>query len=138
MSDLDSTIYPGREFRAPLDMDPHLFYELDGGFAMFLRPMPFTHTFFVGQPIPLSCMFDAHWLVDGDEQRIGYVFSSRFQVQNAGGYIVTFMESKRGLANAVEVLIKTDDLIVFHYPNKGTMAVIPKVSVDLETILQEQ
>jgi hypothetical protein len=43
-----------------------------------------------------------------------------------------------GKASNVEVLLKTPDLVVYHYTNRGTLAVCPVVGDDVRTIFEEQ
>lgn len=122
-----------------IPMDPYLFYEVAGGFAMNRGPKPLDADaqLVVGDRIPLSCMFEAHWLlVDG--AKVGYYFRSDFQVINGGGYLCAFMAAHRGTADKVEILLKTEDLVVFHYPSKGSMIVSPHVGEDVATIFSEQ
>jgi hypothetical protein len=118
-------------------MDPHLFYELDGGHALLRAAIPKRTTITVGEQIPLSCMFDAYWLLVRGE-RVGYLFMSSFQVQNSGGFLCAYMEAKRGSANTVEVLLKTDEIVIYHYPNKGTLIVSPSIGEDIRVIFEEQ
>jgi hypothetical protein len=120
------------------DLDPHLFYEANGGFSLFTRPVPKRTTIEIGPRIPLACMFTANWLLVGDE-RVGYFFQSEFQTLNQGGYVATFLESKRGAATAVEVVLKIDKvLVVYNYPGKGSLIVSPRVSDALNLIFSEQ
>lgn len=126
-----------REITTSIPMDPHLFYELDGGHALLRTAIPKRTTVSVGDKIPLSCMFDAYWLLVRGE-RVGYLFCSNFQVQNSGGFICAYMGAKRGLATTVEVLLKTDEVIIYNFPNKGTLIVSPSIGDETRTIFEEQ
>lgn len=137
MPEFVNSVFTGRTLVAELDMDPHLFYELDGGHALFRQRIPFRSEFVIGDRIPLSCMFEGYWLMIGTE-RVGYIFSSQFQTVNNGGFIVTFMEAKRGSATTSETLLKTDDICVFNFPNKGTLIVSPAIGEETVTIFEEQ
>jgi hypothetical protein len=124
------------QFENPID--PHLFYEAFGGFCLFTQPLPKRTPLQVGQKIPLACMFTAHWLMSGEE-RVGYFFQSEFQTINQGGYVATFLESKRGTATAVEVVLKIEKvLVVYNYPGKGSLLVSPQTSERLNLIFSEQ
>jgi hypothetical protein len=120
------------------NVDPHLFYEANGGFSLFTQPIKANTEIQIGPKIPLACMFTASWLLVGDE-RVGYFFQSEFQTINQGGYVVTFLESKRGNATAVEVVLKIEKvLVVYNYPGKGSLIVSPKASEALNLIFSEQ
>lgn len=120
------------------DLDPHLFYEANGGFSLFTKSLLKRTPIEIGPKIPLACMFTAFWLLVGEE-RVGYFFQSEFQTLNQGGYVVTFLESKRGAATAVEVVLKIDKvLVVYNYPGKGSLIVSPRVSEALSLIFSEQ
>ena len=81
-------------------------------------------------------MFDIHWATLNGA-RVGFVLSSRFEVSNGGAYLMTFMRNK-GQATECETLIKDENLVVFHYPNKGTLAVSPLVNSEIDVIFTEQ
>lgn len=120
-------------------LDPYEFRSIGGGYALNRGPdlLDVGATLQVGEQIPLDCMFEAFWLTRNGK-KVGYFFRSSFQVANEGGYICAFMASQRGTADRVEVLLKTEDLIVFHYPSKGTILVSPHVAAELSVIFQEQ
>lgn len=119
-----------------LDADPGLFYKLGSGHAIF-KEKTAAGELTKGAQIPLSCMFQAYWLLRGKD-RVGYYFVSQFQVDNRGGYLVTYLNNGAGKADSVEVMLKTEHLVVFHYPNRGTLIISPSVSEDVQTIFQEQ
>jgi hypothetical protein len=126
-----------RQVVTTIPMDPHLFYELDGGHALLRTALPARAQITVGELIPLSCMFDAYWLLVRGE-RVGYLFTTSFQVKNSGGFICAFMEAKRGAADRVEVLLKTDDCVIYNFPNKGTLVISPAIAEEVTTIFDEQ
>jgi hypothetical protein len=43
-----------------------------------------------------------------------------------------------GAADRVEILLNTEELVVFHYPGKGTMIISPHVGTELTQIFTEQ
>lgn len=126
-----------REVVAHLDVEPGLFYEIDNAYVMYLEEFkaPFKAT--VGDKIPVTCMFDLHWLMR-DDVKVGFWFESQFQVMNGGGYLCTFLHAKKAKADTVEVLVKTDALVLYNFPNRGTLVISPKVSPELLTIYDEQ
>jgi hypothetical protein len=82
-------------------------------------------------------MFDIYWLMVED-RRVGLLFGSSFQVKNGGGYLVAYMNQARGRATQVDVLLKTEDLVIYNYPNRGTMAVLTQIGPEVQTIFEEQ
>jgi hypothetical protein len=129
---------------APLiDIAPNLFASLDKGYVIFNRTIQRGTQIKTGGKLPLSCFFDCYpiYLVGDKEQlkhRIGYYFESQFQVESAGAYLIAYFNKSRGKANAVEVVIKTDELIIYNVPNKGTVIVSMDISPALQTIIAEQ
>lgn len=119
-----------------LDADPGYFYEVEGGFAIFKHTLK-AGPILKGPQIPLNCMFEAYWLLRGSE-KVGYYFTSQFQTANHGGYLVTWMNNGAGKATSVEIMLKTDELVVFNYPNRGTLAITPAVNEEISNIFDEQ
>ena len=119
-----------------LDARPGCFLEVDGAYLLPTQVIPAGTDMQVGAALPVSCMFDINFmLVNG--QRVGFLFKTRFEVDNGGSYLMTYLRNK-GAATEHETLIKDENLVVFHYPNKGTLAICPLVNSESETILQEQ
>jgi hypothetical protein len=119
-----------------IDADPGYFYELEGGHALF-KDKTTRGPLVKGPQIPLNCMFEAYWLIRKDE-KVGYYFVSQFHTANHGGYLVTWMNNGAGKASSVEVMSKTDQLVVFNYPNRGTLVISPKINEEVQTIFSEQ
>lgn len=92
----------------------------------------------LGAKIPVACMTEIHWLMRGDKQ-VGFSFSSHFPIVNGGGYLLT-QSAKAGAApsNRVETLVKTEDLIIFHYPNHGTLVISPMIEDQVQSIFEYQ
>src|ERR1700737_2889827 len=109
-----------------LDVQPGTFYELGSGFFLPSMDLKLKTEIDVSRKLPISCMFDIYY-ARIDTQLVGFYFTTRFSVQNHGGYLITTLQNK-GRATVVETLIKNDDLIVYHYPNRGTLAITPLVS----------
>jgi hypothetical protein len=120
-----------------LDSEAHLFYSTDHGFALYTQEMKQGTTLKIGDRIPVACMFEVHWLLR-DGEKVGYLFNSQFQVTNKGGYIMTYMNSGAGKASAVEVLVKTDTLVIYSFPNHGALVISPHIGQDIISILEEQ
>jgi hypothetical protein len=121
---------------APLDMKPGTFYDIGSGFMLPIQEVPFHSKLEIQSKLSVSCMFDIFFVSCGGT-RVGFFFVTRFEVQNEGGYLITYLQNK-GKATEVEVLIKTEDLVVYNYPNRGTLAISPLVNPIIETIFEEQ
>lgn len=119
-----------------LNVSPGTFYELPNGFLLPVKDLAARTSLVLGLKLPVSCMFDIY-VVMIDKERVGFYFTSRFDTVNGGGYLLTTLKGK-GEATEVDVLVRTSDLVVYHYPNKGTLVVSPKVSNEIETIYLEQ
>lgn len=119
-----------------LDVDPGLFYDLAGGFFLPTRELRKRSTISIDKPQPLACMFSIYFAFHAGE-RVGFFFTTRFEVMNGGGYLLTTFNRHRKATHA-DVLIKSNDLVLYNYPNRGTIAISPKVSPEIETIFNEQ
>jgi hypothetical protein len=75
-------------------------------------------------------------LLDGTP--VGYALSTAHYCQNEGGYVVAYSRSRAGKATEVETLIKHEHLVVYHYPNHGTLAISPKINSVIANIFDEQ
>lgn len=123
--------------KVTLDTEAHLFYALGEGHALFTTKIEAGAVVTVGERIPVSCMFQMHWLVLNNA-KVGFYFESQFHVVNSGGFLATYMNRGVGKASTVEVLLKTPDLVVYHYTNRGTIAVCPVIGDDVKTVFEEQ
>lgn len=124
------------DIKIALDARPGEFYEVSGGFFLPIKNVVFATTLAVGPKLPATCMFDIYFMTLGAE-RVGFYFTSLFETVNGGSYLLTHLKGK-GEATEADVLIKTDDLVVYNYPNRGTLAISPLVSAEIETIFQDQ
>lgn len=132
-----STIDEVQHLNLELEADPYLFYQLGDGHALFTSRVKQGTVLTVGPLIPVSSMFQMYWLTHNNI-KVGFYFVSQFHVENAGGYIVTYMNHGRGKAFNVEVLLKIPELVVYHYKNRGTLVVCPVIGDDVKTIFEEQ
>lgn len=118
------------------DCLPGTFYEVSGQWLLPTTGLSAGSTLVVGPRLPVTCMFDIHWaMLSGG--RVGFVLSSRFEIVNGGSYLITYLKNK-GPATDCETLVKDENLVVFNYPNKGTLAVSPLVNPEIDVILTEQ
>jgi len=86
--------------------------------------------------LPISCMFNIS-LVMIDDVKSGFHFTSRFTTDNHGSFLVTYLQNKP-LAENAEVLLKSPELVVYHFPNRGTLAISPSVSDLVQSIFEDQ
>lgn len=115
---------------------PGTFYEISGQYVLPTKAIAEDQVLTLGNKLSLSCMFTIHFvLLDGE--RVGFAFSSQFTTHNGGSYLMTYLRNK-GQATEHETIIKDDDLVVYHYPNKGTLAISPLVNSELITVFEEQ
>lgn len=126
----ESTVY--------FDVEPGLFYEVDTGFVTVTKSITAPFAVELGDRLTLSCMFDINWLMHSGV-KIGFHFATQFQIVNGGGYICTFLQTKKPQTTGkVEVLVKTDALVIYHFANRGTLVISPKVSPEIQNIFIEQ
>jgi hypothetical protein len=115
---------------------PGTFYEISGHYILPTKVIDEDQVLTLGNKLSLSCMFAIHFvLIDGD--RVGFAFSSQLTTHNGGSYLMTYLRNK-GPVTEHETLIKDDDLVVYNYPNKGTLAISPRVNSELITVFEEQ
>ena len=122
--------------RSLIECVPGVFHEISGQWLLPTTVVPASAHILAGSRLPVNCMFDIHFaLVDG--VRVGFLFTSRFEVKNGGAYLMTYLNNK-GPATEHETLVKDENLVIFHYPNKGTLAISPRVNPEIDTIFMEQ
>ena len=122
--------------KALTELTAGIFHEISGQYVLPTENIPDNSVIEVGPKLPLTCMFTIHFaLVAG--VRVGFIFTSQFEVQNAGAYLMTYLRNK-GPATEHETLIKDESLVIYHYPNKGTLAISPKVNSEIQSIFEEQ
>ena len=119
-----------------IDIEAGEFYALEKGHMILDRRLG-PGSFDLGTKFELNSMFEMWSLLRGGEQ-VGYYFLSGFKTENKGGYVITFMESKRGKATEHRLAIRLPNLIVYDFPFCGALAVSTKVSEKVESIFMEQ
>lgn len=120
-----------------LAVEPGTFYQLENGFFLPTEKHAMGTEIEAAKKLPVSGMFDIYIAQTSDGIRAGFYFVTRFSVRNGGGYLMTFLTNKSE-ATEVDTVIRNEDLVVFNYPNKGTLAISPKVNQQIETIFLEQ
>jgi hypothetical protein len=124
------------DFTSALPMEPGTFYETGAGFFLPTKSLLMRTAVTVGQKLSVESMFSIY-LASSNGERVGFFFTTRFEIVNGGGYLLTHLQNKKP-ATEVNVIVKTDDLVVYDYPNRGTLAISPLVSSDIITIFEEQ
>lgn len=113
-----------------------VFYSVEDGYAMFTEDSE-PSTFELGTKYELNSMFEM-WALTKEGSPIGFYFYSAFKSENKGGYIITYMENKRGKAKDSKVVIRLPSMIVYDIPGCGAIAVSTKVNSKVESIFVEQ
>lgn len=115
-----------------------IFFQLEDAFYLFIHDIE-PGELEIGEELPLSCMFTIRRVMR-EGQQVGLQFVTQFYVKHEGGFILTYMKSGAGHANASpEVLLKIEKFVViYNYPNKGTLAISPVVGPQIQCILEEQ
>jgi hypothetical protein len=115
-----------------------LFYDLSDGIFLPIVEISEFSELHIAEIIPAAdCMFTINW-VELDGVKCGYLFNSKFEIINNGGFITTFLQSGKGKASNVEVLAKSEHLILYHFPNRGSMAVSPIVNSTIANVFESQ
>ena len=100
-----------------------------------VKPVPACSELQPGKEIPNGSMFSIRELLRGSEH-VGYLFSSPFYTQNRGGILITSLADR--IANGHEVCVKLDHLVIYNYPNTGSIAASPKVGPTVARMLESQ
>lgn len=119
-----------------LDSEPGVFYEIRGGYFLPLKYIKASTELDIDRAIISGRMFEIHFVLLNGE-RSGFFFTSKFSILNGGSYLLTYLKSKKK-AHECEVLIKTDELVVYNYPNRGMLAISPLVGAQIEQVFAEQ
>ena len=119
----------------PMTLDEGYFFQLGTQYLLPLEPIP------VGSVLRLSpwnvkSMFRiSHGQIDG--KRVALCFNSQFTVVNGGGYLITYM-NKKDPVTEFNLLVKTPQVVIYNYPNRGTLVISPRVSPDIQGFIEEQ
>jgi hypothetical protein len=115
---------------------PGEFYALGTGHVLVTSKQA-PGNYELGSQFQLESMFDM-WELKRDGQAVGFFLHSGFTVKNACGYLVTYMESKKGKAKTCNLVIRHSDVMVYDYEGCGALAVSTKVNSKMLSILLEQ
>ena len=121
--------------RIPIDLQACIFATVDSGYLLPTVNIK-AGTKLQLQSLPISCMFNVS-LILIDTVKCGFHFTSRFTTDNHGACLVTYLQNKP-LAESMEVLLKSPELVIYHAPNRGTLAISPSVSELVQSIFEDQ
>lgn len=130
------SLFQAPTFSIKLESDPYIFVESEKGYLYPLIKLYPSMDLEVGKQLSLAGMFELFELVC-DKVKVGYIFRSSFTTENKGGALVTYLKNK-GLAEDYETLLRIDTLVIYNFPNHGTLAVSPKVSDVVQKVLDNQ
>lgn len=123
-------------FKSVVPYEAGYFYSLSAGHCILFEDSK-PGIFELGNKFQLDSMFEM-WELLRNSNHVGFYFYSGFTVDNKGGFIITFMEAKRGKAKESVLSIRHPDIMLFSYPSCGAIAVSTRVSDHMKSILLEQ
>jgi hypothetical protein len=123
--------------RTSIAFEPGEFYSLSDGHAIVFDKAPAGTVFERGSEYSLNSMFSM-WDLTLAGKHAGFFFYTALKVENRSGFLVTFMESKRGKAQEGRLVIRHPEVMVYDFPGCGAMAISTKVSDHMYSILMEQ
>jgi hypothetical protein len=109
---------------------------LDDGHILTIEDMP-PGEFERGNKIEATTMLQV-WELLRDGRSCGFFMYSAFKVENKGGVLVTFQESKRGKAKAGNLVFRDRNLVLYDIPGCGSIAITTRVNDKIHDILKEQ
>jgi hypothetical protein len=113
-----------------------IFYPIADGHVLTTQSIP-PGELTTGTRYATNSMIEM-WDLLRDGVSVGWYFYSAFKVIAKGGYLVTFMESKKGQASEGNIVIRRPEFVVFDIPACGSTVVSMTVSSEMEAILMEQ
>ena len=124
--------------RVPINAEAGIFCQVGSGYLMPLRDLPYGTELVPARKVAENtCMFDISLVDDQNGERAGVFFESRFTVINGGGYLLVYLKNKPK-AEDCETVIRSDNLVVYHVQNKGTLAISTKVNSVIDNIFMDQ
>lgn len=125
--------------RVPINADEGVFCQVDAGYLLPLRNLPYGIELKPARPLSSNgaCLFDITIMEDAHGERSGVYFETQFTVVNGGGYLLAYLKNKPK-AEECETLIRSESLVVYHYRNRGTLAISTKVNNVIDNIFMDQ
>lgn len=116
-----------------MDMEPGMFYRVDGTHWAFNQPVLERQKLDL-VPFNLGTYFTVHQFRIG-KNVVGYRFSGN-KIRNGGVYLT--IKNGPGPAVGFHLVCRTADLVVYEYPEAGAMAIIPHLGEKVRSIVMEQ
>jgi hypothetical protein len=126
---------PNPSLALPMTLDEGYFFQLGTQYLLPLETIP------VGSVLTLT-----PWVVKSmfrisygmfENRRVALCFNSQFTVINGGGYLITYMNKKDPVLE-YNLLVKTPQVVIYNYPNRGALVISPRVSPDILGFIEEQ
>ena len=112
------------------------FFTLQGGYAIFFQDQS-PGEVSIGVQYNMSSMLSV-WELEREGNHVGFYFHSPFAVENKGGVLVAFAESKKGKATESKLMLRHDTVMVYDIAGCGALAISTKVSPEILSIIEEQ
>ena len=120
-----------------IDLEEGTFYSMGDGFIVLKEPVQ-PCTFIIGEEVKITSMFTIFEVSTDTKPSVGFFFYTALKVRNGGGFLLTFMQSKRGKAKECSLSLRSEHLMVYDYPGCGSLAITTKVNDPMMSILMEQ
>lgn len=125
------------EKRIPADT----FTEVGNGYVLSRTTIREKTSLTIGDEISNEIsLLRVFWLNEGTEP-VGYYFEAPHpcSVRNAGNYLLSYIESRRGRASTSETIVKVKgELVVFNFGGCGALACAQPCDAETQTIFEEQ
>lgn len=121
-----------------IDFESGMFYSIADGHAIVFENIPAGTEFLRGTEYNLNSMFSMWDLNSIGGDHVGFFFYTAMKVENKSGYLLTFMESKRGKAKDGKLVIRHPNVMVYDFAGCGALAISTRVSEHMHSILMEQ
>ncbi len=127
-------------------LHPGAFIEVGKGFVLTRSLIRENTPLSIGDEISNELsLLRVFWLCVGTEP-VGYYFEAPkpCSVRNAGNYLLSYIESRRGRASTSETIVKvkaadgTGELVVFNFGGCGALACAQPRDSETQTIFEEQ
>jgi len=121
-----------------IPIDSHHFYTIGPYYIIGFQPIPGKRRVEL-IPMDVNCMFNIYKM-ERKGKFLGLAFRTASTVINAGAYLMARMNNrgrKPDLSGST-VLMRTPDIVIYNYPNLGTLAVSPVMNSQMTALLEEQ
>lgn len=116
-----------------MDMEPGVFYPVDGAFWCFTEQV-WEDQEVVVEPYDLGTYFTVHQFRVG-KNLVGYKFSGE-RIHNGGIFLTIRLSDEPAVS--FRLVCRTRHMVVYEYPNTGAMVVLPQLGDRIREIIMEQ